>query len=135
MFFSFLFYYLFSSSRQYPSTTSYYASHNEFSPVSCSFSSLIEESSFNNSNQTSLAIFWRTYSKLAPIISSIDDPPTPYNETTNIDTMKKYIRYYQLLQLLQSPYLSQQKKIETLYQEDFLSTTPSPPKIWNGLDW
>jgi hypothetical protein len=120
-----------------------YTHHNDFSPIYHSLSSTSESKDFNENddnhtdNHTSFAILLRKYSKIAPNLTSDDSPPTFSNKTeVNISTIQKFYRYYELLQVLQSPYVSQQQKIETIQQNtEIFSTSSITPKLWSGLDW
>jgi hypothetical protein len=126
-----------------PSNNPLCSYHSYFSPLSDSLSSTFKSKDFNENdnhtdNHTSFAILLRRYSRIAPQISSDDSIPPIYSNVTevNITTLQKFYRYYELLQILQSPYVSQQKKIETIQREqDIFSTSSITPKIWSGLDW
>jgi len=125
-----------------PSNNPLCSYHSYFFPLSDSLSSTFKSKDFNENdnntdNHTSFAILLRKYSRIAPVFITDDSPPIRPNVTeVNITTLQKFYRYYELLQLLQSPYVSQQKKIETIQREqDIFSTSSLTPKIWNGLDW
>jgi len=118
----------------------YCAYSKDFSPISShilSYTSESKEFNENDDNHTSFAILLRKYSKITSNLTSDDSPPTLRNEhNVNVSTIFKFYRYYELLQVLQSPYVSQQQKIDTIQQNpEIFSTSPIAPKIWNGLDW
>ena len=129
-------------SRKYKSSNPHYASHQEFSSDSpSSLSPTLEEKDFNSekNSYSNMAIILRKYYHLTPNISLDESPPYLSNEnTTDIRTIQKFYRYYQILQTLQSPYVSQKEKINTIQRETDIFPTSSAitrPSIWNGLDW
>jgi hypothetical protein len=128
------------SYRNHPisSNIPFHASHQDFLPVS-HHSSTSEPKEFNHiDNHSSQAVLLKTYYHLPPNSTSEDSPPTFSSNQTEVElsTLQKYFRYYEILQVLQSPYVSQQEKIKTIQREkEILSTSSITPKIWNGLDW
>ena len=127
--------------RKYKSSQTYYASHHDFTPISITTLNF-EKKDFNNqtNNYYKIALLLRYHYNLNPNTNLDEIPPYNYKEmnATDITTIQKSFRYYQLLQILQSPYVSQQQKIETIQQnkEIFpISSLTTRPNIWNGLDW
>ena len=133
-FFYFLFFIRYSSHSFY---NPFYASRQDFTPILppyCSFT--LEEKEFNESiNHHYSPILSSRYSKITPN-RTIDNPPHLRNDSTDINSIRKFFHYYHMLQLLQSPYWSSHEKNEWIAKEnDSFSTNITPPKIWNGLDW
>jgi hypothetical protein len=122
-----------------PSNNPLWAYHNDLTPLFHSLSSIKDFNDNDNhtDNHTSFAILLRQQSRIAPVFIIDDSPPIRPNVTeVNVTTLHKFYRYYELLQILQRPRVSQQKKIETIQREqDIFSTSTITPKIWNGLDW
>lgn len=79
------------------------------------------------------------YSKISPnmtTITEIENVPIHHKETIDLIGIKKWMKQYELLQLLQSPHLSQQSKLKLIQQHEIYSTTPyQPTNLFNGLDW
>jgi hypothetical protein len=130
---------LLSNRNHKPSNNPLCSYHNEpvYHFLSSSSSAESKELFNENDNHTSFAVLLRKYSKITPNLTSDDSPPTFRNETeVNVFTIQKFYRYYELLQALQSPYVSQQEKIEIIQQNtEIFPTSSITPKIWNGLDW
>lgn len=61
--------------------------------------------------------------------------PIFYNETViDLSTIQLFFHYYDILQILQSPYVSQHKKIQIIEREQIILPTFSH-NLKNGLDW
>lgn len=79
------------------------------------------------------------YSKITAnmtIPDIIEDVPIRHKETIDLIGIKKLMKQYELLQLLQSPHLSQQSKLKLIQQHEIYSTAPyQTTNILNGLDW
>ena len=80
------------------------------------------------------------YSKISPntttITTEIENIPIRHKETIDLIGIKKLMKQYELLQLLQSPHLSQQSKLKLIQQHEIYSTAPyQPTNLFNGLDW
>lgn len=137
-FFYFLFFIRYQSHHSSSHHNPSYASRQDFTPILppyCSFT--LEEKEFNKSiTHSHYPILSSRYSKMTPN-RSIVDPPHLRNETTDLLTIRKYFRYYQMLQLLQSPYGNYHDKIKWIQNEekDMFPMNVTPPRIWNGLDW
>ena len=80
------------------------------------------------------------YTKMSPNITIPEEEediiPIRHKETIDITGIKKLMKQYELLQLLQSPHLSQQYKLKLIQQHEIYSTAPyQTTNILNGLDW
>jgi hypothetical protein len=137
-FYSTLLYFLIFS-RKYKTLIPHAACHQDLSPHSQpTCTNVSKEKEFNHEdNHTSMAVLLKKYSKKKHNNTTVDNsPPNNHNETTNISTIQKFFRYYQLLQALQSPYLSRQDKLDTIQREqDYFSTSTISPNIKKNLDW
>ena len=104
-----------------------------------------ELSGFDTNNNGSYAILLRVYYSIVLNNTADDLPFEFYNETAvDLSVIQRFFHYYDTLQILQSPYVSQQNKLQIIQLDKHIFPTSSfppiippiiPPNIHNHLDW
>jgi hypothetical protein len=83
--------------------------------------------------------FTNYYNKISPKTTNrtdINPEPLTQKDFETLRDIKKMMKQYELLKLLQSPFVSQHHKIQLIEQYEIFSTAPyQPVNLFNGLDW
>jgi len=62
--------------------------------------------------------------------------PLTQKDFETLRDIKKMMKQYELLKILQSPFVSQHHKLQLIEQYEIFSTAPyQPVNLFNGLDW
>ena len=83
--------------------------------------------------------FTNYYNKISPNTTNrtdINPEPLTQKDFETLRDIKKMMKQYELLKILQSPHISQHHKIQLIEQYEIFSTAPyQPVNLFNGLDW
>jgi len=85
-------------------------------------------------------LFTNYYKKISPNTTDqthiINPEPLTQKDFETLRDIKKMMKQYELLKILQSPHISQHHKTQLIDQYEIFSTAPyQPVNLFNGLDW